>query len=172
MPKEEEKRRGCLPFFLRFLATPANEPEATAETLDLEYELRGNLLSDAERFFYKRLLEAVGSKLTVFAQVRIADVLEIKKGANRNRLFPKISQKHFDFILCHPGTLQILAAIELDDSTHSLPKRQTRDRFVNQACESAELNLIRVAVAQDYDVKQLRLKIQNAIRPKKRQSGE
>jgi len=176
MEKDNEKRSGCLPFFLRFLAIPAEEKEAKKEPpqdgLELQYTLKKSLLTSAEINFYKRLLEAVGGKLAVFAQVRIADVLEVKKGANWNKLFPKIKAKHFDFVLCHPQTLQILAVIELDDSTHAQRKRQERDRFVNQICGVARLNLIRVTTSSKYDLKELRSKIQNAVAPRQRQSGE
>jgi len=166
--KKEEKRAGCLPFFLRFLATPADkadqqDTEEPPESLELDYTLKKTLLTSAETLFYNRILEAVGNKLTVFAQVRVADVVEVKKGANWNKLFPKISQKHFDFVLCRPRSLEILAAIELDDSSHSQKKRQERDQFLNKACQAAGLNLIRVVASNNYDPKKLRAKIQDAI---------
>lgn len=72
------------------------------------YQLSRGLLSKAERSFYGVLVQAVGSNGIVFAKVRVADVINPKKGMSRSdwqRAFNQISAKHFDFVVCDPGDL-------------------------------------------------------------------
>jgi very-short-patch-repair endonuclease len=123
-------------------------------------------LSKAERSFYGVLADAVDGRGLIFAKVRVADVLAPRKGLDRSawtRAFNRISAKHFDFVICEPGDCSVQLAVELDDSTHSKGKRRDRDRFLDEACESAGLPLLRVRAARAYAVAEIRDEIEQQI---------
>jgi hypothetical protein len=121
------------------------------------FERRGPLVTEAELRFYRVLQAAVGGSWSVFAMVRLADLVKVREGiagaqAWRNKTFGK----HIDFVLCDNDSLQVCLAIELDDSSHARPDRQQRDAFVNESLASAGLPLLRVPVTQNYDKVELR----------------
>lgn len=139
----------ALQFFLR------KSPGKT----DFPYEKYRFLLTKAERNFYGTLSLALGDQFAVMCKVRIADVLGTRKGLSskeRIRAFNKISRKHFDFVLCEPADLSIVAAIELDDRSHRSSGRRERDQFVEGACVAAGLALHRFDVKRAYQVEELR----------------
>jgi hypothetical protein len=118
-----------------------------------EYSLKTTLLSPAERSFYGVLLSCIDDSMTVFSKVRVADVLGPRKGYSRKTwqsAFNKITSKHFDFVLCNSDDLSVICAIELDDKSHRAKKRQARDSFLQQACASADLSLIRIPAQRSY----------------------
>lgn len=123
------------------------------------YQALPHLLSKAERSFFGVLVQAVGSSGTVFAKVRVADVISPRKGLGRagwQRAFNAISAKHFDFVVCDPNTSAILLAVELDDSSHNTGRGQARDDLVNKACSSAGVPLLRVKAAPGYVLTEIR----------------
>ena len=123
------------------------------------YELCGPLFTPAERSFYGVLKLACEDKAVVFGKVRIADILKPRKGLNRGQwqiAFNKISAKHFDFILCNPKNLTVLAVIELDDKSHSQEKQIKRDEFVESACKTAGLKLHRFKASASYAVDEIK----------------
>lgn len=123
-------------------------------------------VSNAERSFYGVLADAVDGRGLIFAKVRVADVLAPPKGLDpsaRTRAFNRISAKHFDFVVCEPGDCSVQLAVELDDSTHSRAKRRNRDRFLDDACESAGLPLLRIRNARAYSVAEIRRQIEQQV---------
>lgn len=129
------------------------------EVDDFPYEKNSTLFSEAERSFYGVLSEATKDKAIVFGKVRVADILKTKKGINhssRQSAFNRISSKHFDFVLCHPESIEILAAIELDDSSHNSKKRMERDKFLNKACQAANLELHHFKAKRSYSITEVR----------------
>jgi hypothetical protein len=123
------------------------------------YELNGPLFTPAERSFYGVLKLACEDEAVVFGKVRIADILKPTKGLNRSEwqiAFNKISAKHFDFVLCNPKDLSVIAVIELDDKSHSQPKQIKRDEFVESACETARLKLHRFKASASYAVDEIK----------------
>ena len=132
------------------------------------------LLSKAERSFYGVLTQAVGDKALIFSKVRVADVLAPQKGLNRSswqRAFNQISAKHFDFLLCDPQDCAVKLAIELDDASHGSAKRQKRDAFLERACESAGLPLLRIRAARGYGVVDIRQQIEAILFPVQQDSS-
>ena len=88
------------------------------------------------------------------AQVRLADVIKVKKGLDnsiRSSAFNRIKAKHLDFVACDPSDMSVKFAIELDDSSHKQAKRMERDAFLNDAMQSAGIPLHRFAVKREYD---------------------
>ena len=130
----------------------------------LPYDKRPRLVTKAELRFYKSLVKAVQDDWTVFAMVRIADILVVPKGTNKRRTWlNKILAKHIDFVLCDPGSLEPQVAIELDDSSHQRKDRQERDEFVDHAFESAGLPLVRFPVRASYQAREIREIVNKAL---------
>ncbi|WP_162409059.1 DUF2726 domain-containing protein [Acuticoccus sediminis] len=114
--------------------------------------VRRPLLSPAEKRFYRVLLAVAGKRAIVVTKVRLADLITVKA---RKRLFwrafHQIAQKHIDFVLLDPQTLEPICAVELDDRSHELRERRQRDRFVDRAMRRAGLPLHHVPVRRTYD---------------------
>lgn len=146
-----------LAFLLRFILKSASNPG---------YVLRGPLFTPAERSFYGVLTQAVSGQYLVFGKVRISDILLPKKTLVKSDwriAFNKISKKHFDFVLCDKDTLSVLAAIELDDSSHTLPETIARDSFVEGVCKSAGLPLIRFDARASYQIPAIQNKVIDSL---------
>ncbi len=123
----------------------------------MPYIKRQRLVTKAELRFYKSLQKAVQDDWAIFAMVRIADLLRVEAGVkNRRSWVSKILAKHIDFVLCDPGSLEPILAIELDDSSHQRKDRIARDDFVDEALESAELPILRVPVRASYKSREIR----------------
>ncbi len=128
------------------------------------YEKRDGLVTDAELRFYHVLTESASEDYTIFAMVRMADLLRVREETQKRQSWQnKINQKHIDFVLCDPESLEPQLAIELDDRSHQRADRQRRDEFVNEAMSAASLPLLRVKVKKDYDADGLRHDIDTAI---------
>ncbi len=104
------------------------------------------ILTDREYEFYKRIQPiAEEYELQVLMKVRLADLVEPKPKAENPywmECFNKIKAKHIDFALADYDT-NIIALIELDDSTHARPDREERDIFVNAVLENTGYVLLR-----------------------------
>jgi hypothetical protein len=138
-----------------------------------EYQTKGPLFTPAERSFLGILDSAVSEKYRIFGKVRVADVMSPKKGMDRKNwqtAFNKISAKHFDYVLCCKDTLKVIAAVELDDKSHKKKSSQVRDKFLESACESANLKLVRFPAKASYKVCEVSEKIENTINPPEQQS--
>jgi hypothetical protein len=131
----------------------------TAERLvPLPYK-RKNLLSEAEKRFFRALEEATrGEPVRIFAKVRLADIFTVGRTDQKRfwSSFAKISQKHVDFLLVDARSLEPLQGIELDDASHLSFKGQERDGFVNAVFQAAELPLHRIRASSFYDPQALR----------------
>lgn len=131
-------------------------------TEEHHYRVNRNLFTKSETLFFSSLEQALEGRLRIFGKVRIADVLNVKKGLTKREWgfqFGRIKAKHFDYVLCDPKTLKVVCAIELDDSSHERPDRIKRDEFVNVICKKAGLKLHRFNVKMHYDVEQIRERI-------------
>ena len=130
------------------------------------YQQREALFTPAERSFLLSLDKAISTEYRVFGKVRIADILKPSSTKSRKKwhiAFNKISSKHFDYVLCNKDTLKVVAVIELDDKSHQTKKVMQRDIFVEAACKSAKLILIRFPAKSRYSAKAIREKIDLAL---------
>jgi len=131
------------------------------------YRKRSALFSPAERSFLGVLDLAISKKeFRVFGKVRISDVLTPSSASDRSAFkaaLNKINSKHFDFVLCKPGELNVLCAIELNDASHQRKDRQERDGFVMAACRGAGLPLIQFDAQHAYTPGEVNAKIAEAI---------
>jgi hypothetical protein len=123
------------------------------------FQSQGKLFTPAERSFLGVLDQVVGDSFRVFGKVRLADVIKPKPGMTRSArqaAFNQIQSKHLDFVVCDPGDLSIQFAVELDDSSHNKPSRQSRDAFLEQAMAAAEIPLFRFPVKKGYALEEIR----------------
>ncbi|MGB7316106.1 MAG: DUF2726 domain-containing protein [Nodosilinea sp.] len=148
-------------------STPAqaasDKASDTAQTY--AYSCQKSLFTRAEISFYRALQEATTEQYQVLGKVRVADVLkpQTENRGDWQRAFNKISAKHFDFVLCDRDRLKVLAAVELDDSSHQRVDRVKRDDFLNQAVKSAGLPLIRFPVQTAYEQEAIQHHIAQAL---------
>ncbi|NJL57188.1 DUF2726 domain-containing protein [bacterium] len=135
---------------------------SNASTARFRYKRKKQFLSPAERSFYGVLEQAVADRFKLHTMVRVADVIQPDVTGDKStwqRAFNKISSKHFDFVICDPATLEVKAAIELNDASHSAKKRQARDEFLQQACESAGFSLLFFEAKAKYSMQQVKERI-------------
>lgn len=126
---------------------------------------KARFMSDAEIRFYKALSEAIGPKYRVFAKPRLNDIV-YAVDADRSRWQSranKLRMKHVDFLLCDPTTLAPVCVIELDDSSHARPDRETRDGFVNNALKAAGVPIAHFPVRGTYSQSEISQKIAEAL---------
>ena len=152
--------------FILLIASTAILKRSAGQRPDaLPYTLKPALYSPAERSFLGVLEQAIGKHYQIFGKVRIADVVETRRGlsaSTRQSAFNRINAKHFDFLLCDKGDLTVVCAIELDDRSHQKGSRQQRDAFIVELCRIVGLPLLRVPAKRAYAVQELRTIILDA----------
>lgn len=144
----------------KFLAKPA--PAAG-------YKSRERVLTPAERSFFGALEMSLSSQYRAFPKIRLADLIAPASGTDRGDFqsaFNRIAAKHADFTICRESDLAILGVVELDDASHSRPDRQARDRFLQQALQSAGIPLLCIKAARSYDTNQLSGQLTAFLDPK------
>lgn len=107
---------------------------------------RTYLLTKNEWSFHKKL-KPIADKMgyTILAKIRLADLIKVKTGTPQkdyNKYFSKIRSKHIDFILCNPENLAPILLIELDDPSHKREDRKNRDKFVDNALNTAGYKIL------------------------------
>jgi hypothetical protein len=124
--------------------------------------LKSSFLSPAERSFFGALEKAGESQFQIFAKVRLADIIRPvakSNGGSRQSAFNRISSKHVDFVLCHRGSLDTVAVVELDDSSHERARTRARDQFVDSALKQAGIPVLRIPAQRGYSLNMLREKL-------------
>ena len=116
------------------------------------YVKKDSLLSPAEKNFYDALRKIAGENIAICPKPSLREVMEVKETVKEDRwtYFNRISQKHVDFLLCDKYSMEIICAVELDDSSHLLPERQERDEFIDRAFASAELDIFHIPCRRRY----------------------
>lgn len=114
------------------------------------------VLTEPEQILYYRIRAALPDHL-VFVQVSMSQVLQ-PAGTRDQNAFNAISQKSLDFLVCRRDT-SVVAAIELDDSSHNRESRKRADATKDHALQSAGIKVIRWNVTAMPDA----ATIQNAI---------
>lgn len=129
----------------------------------LPYLQRQSLLSRGERAFFQALHRAVRQQFGISIKTRLADIVQCPEDLWETSHGRRLCQKHIDFTLYDWHTLAVVAAIELDDASHDLPARKTRDRFVNEVFRTVDVPLIRIRAAYHYSTAMLHGKLSEAI---------
>jgi hypothetical protein len=117
------------------------KPRDAALSKPWPLEAKRQLLSERERALYQRLVQSLPNHI-ILAQVQLLQVLNFQRGRRTQAIFNRISQLSLDFLILNPDT-SIVAAIELDDATHTREDRRQADARKSHALQSASVPLIR-----------------------------
>jgi very-short-patch-repair endonuclease len=99
------------------------------------------VLTSPEQVLYHRLVKALPDHM-VLAQIQLSRVLGVKRGFNFAAWNNRINRLSLDFLVCRKDS-SVVAAIELDDSSHDRPDRREADARKAWALKSAGIRLIR-----------------------------
>lgn len=155
MPTKTNDKPGCLGILLQFIGVTPDTPKSEV----YPYKVRDHFLSNAELSFYHVLSSVVSNKATICVKVRLADILYTSRPNENQASRNRIQQKHLDFLLCNPKTMQPILGIELDDSSHSRADRIERDGFIDKAFEAASLPIIHIKNQNSYNTQEIAGKI-------------
>jgi very-short-patch-repair endonuclease len=114
-------------------------------------------LSEPEQVLYFRLVEALPEHI-ILAQVQLSRLLGVKKGNNNATWNNRINRMSVDFVVCNKDS-SIVAAIELDDSTHQREDRQSADAKKDKALSSAGVRIVRWHVKSIPDVTAIQIAV-------------
>ena len=113
------------------------------------------LMTATERELYARLRQALPEYL-IFSQVQLSRIIDVAPEAEHQSWLNRINRMSVDFVVCAPDGAKILAAIELDDSSHEKADRIQADAKKDKALRSAGVPIIRWPVKGMPHVQQLR----------------
>lgn len=111
------------------------------------------LMTDMEATLYNLIRVAVQDQYLVFVQVPLLCLVQVRTKNQRVRreLLRHIALKRLDFVLVHPGTLQVAKAIELDGvEPRSSAEEQARDRVIDATLNRAGIELVRLPADERY----------------------
>ena len=109
------------------------------------------LLTKTEYTFYNELRKQCDQySLHICPKVRLEDIAEVTDKENLNKYRGYIKSRHVDFIITD-NKLNVLAGIELDDSSHNNYKAAKTDNFKNGLFNAINIPLFRVKVANYYE---------------------
>jgi len=140
-------------FVLRFLSSSKGEKEEIA-TFPF-YEKKP--LTPVEQSLYYKLEKAL-PEYVILSQVSLSRFIGVKEGANYMEWLNKINRMTVDFLVCKKD-FSIVAAVELDDSSHNSERRQEADDKKNKALQSAGIRIIRWNVKNVPDTNKIREEI-------------
>jgi len=160
--KGKTVQKGTHPIQPKISINEYQESESPQQPIQPELSIKGAyhkrwLFSYNEKNAYDKL-KPIAEELgyTIFAKVRLLDLLEPVKGTQKYKTYLyKIQAKHVDFVLCDQK-LVAKHIIELDDSSHDRPDRQQRDQFVDQVLESVGYNIIHIRTVDSSIKEQLK----------------
>jgi hypothetical protein len=101
-------------------------------------------LSVPEQVLYHRLVKTL-PECIILAQVQVSRVLGVKKGHNFHQWNNRINRLSLDYVVCNKDST-VVAAIELDDSSHEGLRRKEADQRKEQALKAAGVPLHRWSV--------------------------
>ncbi|MDR0440708.1 MAG: DUF2726 domain-containing protein [Candidatus Accumulibacter sp.] len=146
----------CAAVFLVLIIAGVVILRGRGQSTTTPYVAKESVLSQPEKILYHRLVEAL-PEYVVLAQVQLSRVLLIKgvRGGDYQSWLNKIDRMSLDYLLCRPD-FAVVAAIELDDSSHDRKKNQLRDAKKNKALADAGIKLIRWHVRRMPDAVSIR----------------
>lgn len=142
---KQRPNQGSRPYKQTQSEQPKTNPIPQNENTTKQYEAK-SILTYNEKRNYKTLKEAADKKgYTVNLKPRIADIANSRIKNRKDKQFwinfNKISQKHVDFAILD-ANLNIIAVIELDDSSHDTPKARERDAFKDSVLKDCGYKVI------------------------------
>jgi hypothetical protein len=102
------------------------------------------LLTEHEREFFERLREAVGSKYVIAPQVVFGAFLKVRNlpWVNKTTARNAVQHNRGDFVICD-GNFDVVAVVELDDSTHDKGKQKYKDKRRDELMKAVGVKAIR-----------------------------
>lgn len=153
---------------LAMVAAAVGMNKQGAKAPSTPYTKKGSLFTPSERSFLGVLDQTVGDQYRIFAKTRVADIVGVKSTSDRSawsKAFNQIKAKHFDFVLCSKDTLEVIAAIELNDKSHQKKKRQDRDAFLAGVCQDISLPFFEISAQRSYSPTDLCEKLSAVLDP-------
>lgn len=143
--------------------TPSHPPQEPKKELPEEWPyIKKSVLTQVEQDFFQRLKEALPNRI-VLAQVELSRVIAANVPKHEElSWFNRINGKSLDFVICKPD-LSVIAAIELDDSSHNRPHRKKADTTKNKALADAGVPLVRFNVKTIPDTESIKKAIAHAM---------
>ena len=162
---------GCLGFLVSFVEQLFQNrklhkrmPSPINATAQLPYHRKDLFFSGPEQTLFQVLQNAVGTKLLIFPHVRLSNVIELPRAADRYAAFQnKIQSKQVEFLLVHPDSYKPMLVIELDGpekplfvnelagESHNRERQQESDEFKDAALRAARVPHLRMKVQKEYD---------------------
>jgi hypothetical protein len=131
----------------REAAAPTARPDPRSP-----YERIPTLLTAAERNFFAVLQQAAPAGHQIFTQVRLANLVQVKPWARRDKShWWRIQAKCLDFVLIDSATFAPRLVVELDDSSHDRADRRDRDAFVDDVLAAAGIPILHIRCQRRYD---------------------
>ncbi|MFT3959968.1 DUF2726 domain-containing protein [Propionivibrio sp.] len=103
------------------------------------------ILTQPEQVLFHRLVTALPDYV-VLSQVQLSRVLGVEKGARFHEWNNRINRMSLDFLICRKN-FSVVAAVELDDSSHLKESRIRADDKKNKALSDAGVKLVRFKVS-------------------------
>lgn len=125
-------------------------------TVSLPNFRRSDFFSAAERSFYE-ILRQLTPNHTIFAKVRLVDLISIPRTPERQAHVNRLDQRHIDFVVCDRGLVPIVA-INLNDLSAAQSPRPARDKFVEEVLAAVALPVIHLGTRRGWkldDIHQL-----------------
>ena len=95
-------------------------------------------------------------------------MIEVTPGVARSEYLSaknRVGAKHVDFVLCTKDELRVVAALELDDTSHATERARTRDDFVDKALAAAGIPVYRFAAKRSYPMLEIRRELGSILSP-------
>lgn len=109
------------------------------------------LLTKTEYSFYNALRKHCDQYgVHICPKVRLEDIAEVTDKQNLNKYRGYIKSRHVDFIITD-NKLNVLAGIELDDTSHNNYKAIKSDNFKNGLFNAINIPLFRIKVSSYYE---------------------
>ena len=127
-----------------------------------QYEKNESLYSKEEKNFLTALNLALGGEYQVQGKVRLGDLVSPNGEMNKEQSSTakyRIEREHVDYVICHPVTMEIVGVVEFDENLSRRHGVQERDYLVNQVLRVANIPIVHVAAAANYNVDVLRSRL-------------
>ncbi len=119
---------------------------------ELPYVKKPYLMTNAEREFFFVLERAVQGRYYVVPQVELSKIIKPEKGTWEYQYKNKINLKSVDYVLFDKEYFTPQIVIELDDSSHQLPARITRDSFVDAVMTKVGIKIVHIKTSAIYNL--------------------
>lgn len=124
--------------------------------------LQETLMTPDRHREFEVLQALLQEEVRLFTHVRLKDVLLPGKGVGKGKWQKQLASmgdRQFDYLLCHPEDLSLICAIERLAPAQG-KRRPSRDRWLQQLCERADLPLLPLTGQEAADLDELKEQVQ------------